>query len=123
MGKLTTAMVLGIVGGVFGILSALLAMVVGGIAAGLEAEGGGLVASLGFASIFIGVTGIVGGALAKSRPAWSAGLQLFACLAGFVAVSMAWLIAGPLLLLGAIFAFAGRTALAPATPAAPAHQP
>lgn len=123
MGKLTTAMVLGIVGGVFGVLSALLALLVGGIAAGFEAEGGELVAGLGFAAIFIGVAGIVGGALAKSRPTWSAGLQLFACVAGFVAVSAAWLIAGPLLLLGAIFAFVGRRALSPAVRTMPPSSP
>lgn len=71
----------------------------------------GVSVGLGFAVVFVAVAGIVGGALAMSQPSWSGGLQLFSCLAGCLAVPEAWLIAGPLLLLGAVFAFAGRRAV------------
>lgn len=101
-------MVLGIVGGVFGILGALLAMVVGGMGAAFGAEGSGTIVGLGFAAVFVAVLGIVGGSLTRSRPPVGALLQLLAGVAGFVAVSAAWLIAGPLLLLGAILAWTGR---------------
>lgn len=107
-GKLTAALVLGIVGGCFGILAGLLAMVVGGVGTAFEAEGSGTVTGLGFAAIFIAVVGIVGGALAKSKPVAAAILQAIACVAGFIAVSAFWLISGPLLLGGAILAFLGR---------------
>ena len=128
MGKLTAATVLGIVGGVLGILSALAPLFFplhpgqlpvqlllgrrilddGGMAASFQAaEPAGL---FFVAVVFVAVVGIVGGALAESRPSWSAGLQLFSCLAGFAAVPEVWLMAGPLLLLGAAFAFAGRGA-------------
>lgn len=101
-------MVLGIVGGVFGILAALLAMMVGGMGAAFDAEGSETIVGLGFAAVFVGVVGIVGGSLARSRPPAAALLQLLAGIAGFVAVSAAWLIAGPLLLIGAILAWIGR---------------
>jgi hypothetical protein len=101
-------MVLGIVGGVFGILGALLAMMVGGLGAAFDAEGSASIVGLGFAAVFLGVLGIVGGSLARSRPSVGALLQLIAGLAGFVAVSAMWLIGGPLLLVGAILAWIGR---------------
>lgn len=107
-GKLTAAMVLGIIGGVFGIIGALIALFIGGLGAAFEAEGGGTIAGLGFVAVFIGVLGIVGGAMSKSKPKAAAWLQLIAGISGFIAVSAAWLIAGPLLILGGIFAWVGK---------------
>ncbi|MDQ3784408.1 MAG: hypothetical protein M3360_05950 [Actinomycetota bacterium] len=107
-GKLTASMVLGIVGGVFGIMAAIVALFIGGLGGALGGEGAGEVAGLGFVAIFLAVAGIVGGALAKSKPVAAAWLQLGAGIFGFIAVSLAWLIAGPLLLIGALLAFLGR---------------
>ncbi|MDP8977239.1 MAG: hypothetical protein M3N17_01390 [Actinomycetota bacterium] len=107
-GKLTAAMVLGITGGVIGIIAAFLAMLIGGLGQAFEAKDAGTVTGLGFAAIFIGVLGIVGGAIAKSRPRASAVVQLLAGIGGFVAVSAAWLISGPLLLIGSVLAFFGH---------------
>lgn len=67
-GRQTAALVLGIIGGVFGILAALLATAVGGIGSAFGAEGGDTVIGLGFAAVFIASAAIVGGAPAKSRP-------------------------------------------------------
>jgi len=118
MGKRTTAMVLGITGGVFGILGGVIAMLIGGVGSAFEAEGASTVGWLGIAAVFIGVAGIVGGALARSRPTTSAGIQLFAAVTGVIAVSAAWALAGPLLAFGALFAFLGRHVTAAATPPA-----
>lgn len=106
-GKLTAALVLGIIGGVFGIVAALLAMVVGGIGSAVGAEDGDLVVGLGFAAVFIATAAIVGGALAKSRPKVAFWILLATGIAGFIAVSGAWLISGPLLLIGAFLARSG----------------
>lgn len=115
----TGSMVLGITAGALGIVAALLVMMLGGIGAAFEAEGGGQIVGLGFAAIFLAVMGIVGGALAKSKPTAAAIIQLIAGVGGFIAVSAAWLVSGPLLLIGAVLAFAGRktrtgTAVVPA---------
>ncbi|MFD0772689.1 hypothetical protein ACFQZ2_01990 [Streptomonospora algeriensis] len=107
-GMLTTALVLGIIGGVFGIIGALAAMFLGGLGAAFAAEGAGEIVGLGFAAVFIGVVGIVGGALARGASKTAALLLLLSGVAGFIAVSMAWLIAGPLLIAGAILAWFGR---------------
>lgn len=107
-GKLTAAQVLGIIGGVTGIVAAFLAMMVGGLGEALEAEGAGAVTALGFVAFFLAVLGIVGGALSHSRPKAAAICQLIAGVGGFLAISLFWLLSGPLLVLGAIFAWLGR---------------
>ena len=106
-GRQTAALVLGIIGGVFGIIAAVIAMAVGGIGAAVGAEGGDMVIGLGFAAVFIATAGIVGGALAKSRPKVAFWLMLATGLGGFIAISGAWLISGPLLLVGAFLARSG----------------
>ena len=112
-GRLTAALVLGIIGGVFGIVAALLAMAVGGIGSAVGAEGGDTVIGLGFAAVFIGTAAIVGGALARSRPKVAFWLLLATGIGGFIAVSAAWLISGPLLLVGAFLARTGIPKPAP----------
>lgn len=103
----TAAMTLGIIGGVLGILAGILAMMIGGAGAAFEAEGSGTVAGLGFAGFFLGVLGIVGGALSKSKPKPAAIMQGLSGVLGFIAVSAFWLLAGPLLLIGAFLAYRG----------------
>jgi hypothetical protein len=104
----TAALVFGITGGVFGILAGLLAMMVGGIGSAFEAEGSGSVAGLGFAAILLGVLGIVGGALSNRSPGKASLIQAIAGLFGFIAISLFWVLAGVLLLVGALLAFLGR---------------
>ena len=104
----TASLVLGIIGGVFGIIAGILAMLIGGAGAAFEATDSGTVIGLGFAAIFIGVLGIVGGAVAPRYPKAAAIIQLISCVAGFIAVSLFWIFSGILLLIGAALAFFGR---------------
>jgi hypothetical protein len=106
----TSALVLGIIGGVFGIIAGLLAMMIGGAGAAFEAQDSGTVVGLGFSAVFIGVLGIVGGALAPRYPKAAAILQLISAVLGFIAVSLFWIFSGILLLIGAALAFFGRRA-------------
>lgn len=104
----TAALVFGITGGVFGILAGLLAMMVGGIGSAFQAEGSGSVAGLGFAAILLGVIGIVGGALSNRSPGAASVLQGIAGILGFIAISLFWILAGFLLLTGALLALLSR---------------
>jgi hypothetical protein len=104
----TAALVLGIIGGVLGLLAGLLEITIGGVAAGLEAEGGGEVAGLGFATFALAVVGIVGGAVTPRSPGWGAILLVVAGVGGFITASLFWLLSGPLLLVGALLAFLSR---------------
>ena len=118
-GQLTASMVVGILGGVFGILGALVAILFSGL--GFPAFGS---MGLGYAAVYLGVLGIVGASLARSRPSVAARLQLIAGLAGFFAVSTMWLIGGPLLLGGAFLAGNGQPpeSAASAEPSRPSEQ-
>ena len=113
----TASLVLGITGGVFGILSGLLAMMIGGIGSAFAAEGSGSVVGLGFGAILLGVLGIIGGALSNRSPGKASLLQAIAGFLGFIAIWLFWTLAGVLLLIGALMAFLGRS------PATSASQP
>lgn len=113
-GKLTAALVLGLIGGIIGIFAAMIAVFFGGLGAALEVDGGETVAGLGFLSIFLAVMGIVGGALSRGKPTAAGVLQLIAGIGGFIAISAAWAISGPLLIVGGILALLGRPKDAPA---------
>ncbi|HZJ02971.1 MAG TPA: hypothetical protein VFE20_04690 [Thermoleophilia bacterium] len=63
----TAVMVLGIVAGAIGIIAALLAMVLGGVATAFEADDGGLVAWLGFFAFFLAVAAIRRGCLGPAK--------------------------------------------------------
>lgn len=104
----TTALVLGIIGGVLGLLAGLLVITIGGTAVAFEAEGGGELTGFGFATFGLAVVGIVGGALAKGSPGWSAALLAVSGVGGFITAGLFWLLSGPLLLIGALLAFFGR---------------
>lgn len=116
-GKLTAALVLGITGGAIGIVAALIAIFIGGVGSAFEAEGAGTVTGLGVAAFFIAVLGIIGGALSRGRPVAAAIIQAISGVGGFIAISAFWLLSGPLLLIGAVFAWLGRPRDVEAAPA------
>ena len=102
----TTALLFGLIGGVLGLVPALLAMEAGASIAALDgrtgAGAGGVIAGV------LSVVGIVGGALAKRSPDDSSILQLIAAIGGFLAISGFWIVSGTLFVLGALFAFLAR---------------
>ena len=104
----TASPVLGIIGAVFGIIAALLALTLGGIGAALEASGAGGIAARAFVAVLVGVLGIVGGALALRYPKVAAGLQLISAVVGLILIGLFWIFSAILLLLGALLAFLGR---------------
>ncbi|MDD3157775.1 DUF4352 domain-containing protein [Anaeromusa sp.] len=97
------AMILGIIGGLAGLAGAVFALFLGGIGGAFGAAGAGLIAKLGFLAIPFSILGIVGGALANTRPKAAGILMLASALGGVIAISLAYSIAAILLLLGGIF--------------------
>jgi hypothetical protein len=104
----SAALILGLIGGIIGLFAAGFAIVVGGIGTAVQANRAGTVVVLGFIALGLAVIGIVGGALAQTKPRAAALLMVVAGIAGFVAVSLFWIVAGVLLLIGALLAFLGR---------------
>jgi hypothetical protein len=98
----TSALVMGIVGGVFGMLLALFAMAVGNL--GNDTT----VGALGAAAFVFAIVGIIGGALTGSRSGWAAALLLVAGIGIIVSISAFGILPGALFLLGSLFAFLYR---------------
>ena len=117
------AMVLGLIGGVIGLFAGGFAIVVGGIGTATQSDRAGTVVVLGFIALGLAVVGIVGGALAQAKPRVAAVLMLVAGIAGFIAVSLFWIVAGLLLLIGAVLAFLVRAPKSAAAPPVPATSP
>ena len=67
-GMRTGAIVMGIVAGLAGLLSAVLALVVGGLGAVFEAEGASQVIGLGWSAVGLSLLGLIGAALWIAKP-------------------------------------------------------
>jgi hypothetical protein len=104
----TASLVFGIVGGAAGILSGLFVIVFGGIGALFEANDSGVVLGMGLGACFLGVCGIVGGALAPRLPIVSAILQAGVGFMGLFVVAWFWVLAWLLLVVGAVLAALGH---------------
>jgi len=100
----TAETILGVLGGVFGLGGAIFAFFIGGVAGILGSPDASTVAGASLGAIFLSILGIVGGSIA-SRSAKTAGiLMLLSGIGGFIAISFAFIIAGPLLIIGGILA-------------------
>ena len=104
----TASLVLGIIGGVFGIIAGLLTLTIGGVGAAFDASGAESIAGRSFVAVLVGVVGIVGGALAPRYPKAAAVLQLISCVVGLILIGLFWIFSAILLLIGAALAFFGR---------------
>lgn len=105
------ALVLGIIGGIAGIVGAVFALFVGGVGAVVGAEGAQTVTGLGFAAIPLAILGIIGGAVAMAKPKAAGILMLISGIGGFIAISVGYIVAGPLLVIGGILAIVGQKEL------------
>lgn len=123
------ALILGIIGGIIGLIAAGAALFIGAVGSATGAQNSEMVIGGGWAALGLSVVGIVGGALALAKPRAAALLMLIAAVGGFISIFIAYVVAGPLLLMAAILAFVGRAkqpahhpAIAPHSPVAPAQE-
>jgi hypothetical protein len=98
------ALILGILGGIFGLFGSMFALTIGGIGGALGAEGADTVIGGGLFAILASIYGIVAGALALKFPKFAGWSLIAAAVVGFIAVFVAYTIAGPLMLVGGILA-------------------
>ena len=103
------ALIVGIVGGIFGLLSAILGLFMGGVGGALEAEGAGTVVNLSFAGLFFCLLGFLGAGLAMAKPLAGAIILLISALGALISMSFFAIIVSPLFLIAALLAFFGRS--------------
>lgn len=103
----TAALVMGITGGVFGIIAALLTLALGGLGAAFQAEEAGDILVRSFFGVFVGVFAIVGGGVAIHYPKISAVLQFLTAITGSLLMGFFWTFSLILLLVGAALAIIG----------------
>ena len=96
---------LGVAGGIVGFIAAMFEFFIDALGQATNANGASTVSGLAWLAFVAAVLGIVGGALAISKSRAAAGMMLAACVAGFAAASVFWVIAGVLLLVGALLSF------------------
>lgn len=70
----------------------------------LGVEEASLVLSLGLTTIYLSVIGFIGSAIVSQKPKIGGILMLLSGIGGFMAVSLAYIIAGPLLIIAGILA-------------------
>jgi len=92
----------------FGLLGAAFALTVGGVGEAVEAEGASQVVSQGWAAVALSFVGLLGAALALARPRLASLLMLIAGIGGIIAISVAYVFGGILLIVSSILAFLGR---------------
>lgn len=101
------ALGLGIAGGAIGLIVSFLEYVFGAIGQATNTHGSATISGLAWVAFAAAVVGIVGGALVLSKTRIASGMLIVACIAGFIAASLFWILPGVLLFMAALLAFLG----------------
>ncbi|MFE7910825.1 DUF4064 domain-containing protein, partial [Bacillus mobilis] len=89
--KRTTEFILGLIGGIFGILCAFIALFIGGVGAAVEADGANQIIGLGWAAVALSILGIVGCVMVKSKAKVGGIMMTIAAIGGFICISIVYL--------------------------------
>ncbi|MBE3556190.1 MAG: hypothetical protein IMW91_03825 [Firmicutes bacterium] len=108
-----TALILGILGGITGLIAVIFVLFVEGIGHVFQAEGAETVLRLGWAAIPLSIVGIVGGGLSLGKPTVFRILQLISGIGGLIVISLFFIPATIMLVVGAVLAFFGRKEVSP----------
>jgi hypothetical protein len=101
-GMRTGAIVIGIIAGLAALVSAVLALMVGGVGAAVEPEGASQVIGLGWSALGLSLLGLIGAALWIAKPQLAPLIMATAGVAIVFSISMFAVIARPLFLVAAL---------------------
>ncbi|MFU0789180.1 DUF4064 domain-containing protein [Cerasibacillus sp. JNUCC 74] len=93
----TTEFVLGLIGGIFGFIGAILALFIGGVDAAFSDTGTSDVIGLGWAAFIFSALAIVGSVVVKSKAKVGGVLLLISAIGGLISISMFYLISAILI--------------------------
>ncbi|PEM15194.1 hypothetical protein CN616_22810 [Bacillus toyonensis] len=100
--KRTAEFVLGLIGGIFGIICAFVALLIGGMGAAFEADGANTIIGLGWGAVGLSILGIVGSVMVRSKAKAGGIMMTIAAIGGFICISLIYLLPGVLLLIGGL---------------------
>ncbi|GAB6466590.1 DUF4064 domain-containing protein [Bacillus paranthracis] len=100
--KRTAEFVLGLIGGIFGIICAFVALLIGGMGAAFEAEGANTIIGLGWGAVGLSILGIVGSVMVRGKAKAGGIMMTIAAIGGFICISIFFLLPGVLLLIGGL---------------------
>nr|WP_088325605.1 DUF4064 domain-containing protein [Bacillus cereus] len=100
--KRTAEFVLGLIGGIFGIICAFIALLIGGMGAAFEADGANTIIGLGWGAVGLSILGIVGSVMVRSKAKAGGIMMTVAAIGGFICISIFFLLPGVLLLIGGL---------------------
>lgn len=100
--KRTTEFVLGLIGGIFGILSAIVALFIGGVDAAFSSTGTSDIVGLGWSAVILSIVGIVGSVVVKSKAKFGGILMIISAIGGLISISMFYILPAVLLLIGGL---------------------
>ena len=100
----TVELVLGLLGGIFGLIGAITAIMFGGLGQALNASGASSIVGAGVMAIIFSIIGIVGAVIVKSRNKTAGYMMLISAFGGLICISLAYVISFILLLIGGIMA-------------------
>ncbi|WP_102027124.1 DUF4064 domain-containing protein [Salirhabdus sp. Marseille-P4669] len=95
-----TEFILGLIGGIFGVLSSILAMFVGSIDAVFT--GSTTVSSLGVSALFASIVGIIGSVVVKKRDKLGGILMIVSAIWGIISISLFYILSFVLLLMAGL---------------------
>lgn len=101
------ATILGIIGGLAGVIGAVITIYVGGIGSAFGVEGARPVSALGFVALVFTIVSIVGGALAIPKPRLAGIPMLIGGIGGIIWIFTPYWSGGALVFVGGILALAG----------------
>jgi hypothetical protein len=107
-GMRTGAIVIGIIACLAGLVSAVLALMVGGLGAAVEPEGASQLIGLGWSALGLSLLGLIGAALWIAKPQLATLIMATAGVAIVLSISMFAVIARPLFLVRRFWAEFGR---------------
>lgn len=100
--KRTTEFVLGLIGDIFGIIFAFIALMIGGMGAAFDAEGADSIIGLSWGAVALSILGIVGCIVVKKNAKVGGNMMTVAAIGGFICISIVYLLPGVLLLIGGL---------------------
>jgi hypothetical protein len=122
-GMRTGAIVIGIIAGLAGLVSAVLALMVGGVGAAVEPEGASQLIGLGWSALGLSLLGLIGAALWIAKPQLAPLIMATAGLAIVLSISIFAVIARPLFVVRRFWAeFGMRTKVRPEPKEAPSGE-